>query len=97
LAFGSHTAITYMAKSISAGIRDAKHRWVTPGLDGAQAEKLTRQNLASLDRKISYCATRPGERLQFQRVEGWTTEQILGRMRAGGISDARITRDLLRA
>ena len=72
---------------------DPKHRWVTPHLSPTEAEALRRQNLASLDRKLTYCVNRPAERLQWQRVEGWTTGEILDRMRARGIRETRIQRD----
>lgn len=71
------------------------HRWRQPGLALREAEKLQRQNIASLDRKITYCLNRPGEPLQYQRVEGWSAREVLDRMRAAGITEARIQRDLL--
>jgi hypothetical protein len=72
---------------------DPAYRWVTPGLSTEEAARLERQNLASLDRKITYCLSRRSERLHWQRVEGWTTGRILDHMRERGIEDARIQRD----
>jgi hypothetical protein len=72
---------------------DPSHRWVTPGINPGESARLERQNLASLDRKITYCLNRTYERLQWQTVENWTTGQILDRMRSRGISEERIQRD----
>jgi hypothetical protein len=71
------------------------HRWRQPGLTPSEAERLQRQNIASLDRKITYCLNRPGEPLQYQRVEGWSAREVLDRMRAAGITEDRIRRDLV--
>ena len=76
---------------------DETYRWTTPGLAPADRDVLARQNLASLDRKISYCLARPDERVQFQRVEGWTTGRILGYMQGRGLLAERIAEDLARA
>jgi hypothetical protein len=72
---------------------DPTHRYRTPGLTPDAAARRERQNLASLDRKITYCLHRPSERLQWQRVENWTTGQILDGMRARGITEERLQRD----
>jgi hypothetical protein len=57
----------------------------------AAAERCDSSRLAdSLDRKITYCLNRPGERLQYQVVEGWSARQVLDRMRAAGIAEERI-------
>jgi hypothetical protein len=66
------------------------HRWTQPGLTPAEAAELQHQNIASLDRKITYYLSRPGVRLHFQRVEGWSAGQVLDRMRAAGIAESRI-------
>lgn len=72
---------------------DLSHRWVTPGITREESARRERQNLTSLDRKITYCVNRPHELLHWQVVENWTTGQILDRMRARGISEERIQRD----
>ena len=76
-------------------MRNATGRYLISGLSPETAAARQRQNVASLDRKITFCLRRPGERLHWQRVEGWTPEQVVvARMRAAGIPAARITRDL---
>lgn len=65
---------------------------ITPGLSDAQRSDLQRQNLASLDRKITYCLGRPANRLQYQPVEGWSAQQVLDHMKERGISQTRIDR-----
>ena len=73
------------------------HRFMQPGLSPTEADRLQCQNIASLDRKITYCLNRPGEPLQYQVVEGWSARQVLDRMRAAGIAEERIQRDLVGA
>ena len=68
--------------------------WQTPGLDATKQVAVRDRNLASLDRKITYCVNRPQESVQFQRVEGWTTGQIIARMCERGLDRTRIDRDL---
>jgi len=72
---------------------DLSHRWTTPSVTPLESARLERQNLISLDRKITYCLNRPSEPLYWQMVENWRTGQILDRMRAKGISEERIQRD----
>ncbi|GLC24628.1 hypothetical protein [Roseisolibacter agri] len=78
-------------------LTDESYLWTTPNLDAAACEELEAQNLASLRRKITFCESRPEERVQFQRVEGWTTGHIIGYMRGSGLPLARIRRDLAAA
>ena len=78
-------------------LSDESYRWTTPGLSPAEKDALARQNLASLDRKITYCLERPDERVQFQRVEGWTTGRIIGYMQGRGLDPVRVAADLARA
>ncbi|HUF76431.1 MAG TPA: hypothetical protein VMM35_09135 [Longimicrobiales bacterium] len=70
--------------------------WETPAMTEERRQKLQKQNLRSLKGKITYCLNRPDEKVQFQRVEGWTTGEILAHMRAGGITQERIDKSLHR-
>lgn len=70
--------------------------WETPAMTEGRRQELEKQNLGSLNRKITYCLNRPDEKLQFQRVEGWTTGEILAHMKARGISQERIDKSLHR-
>lgn len=86
-----------------ANITDIVNRWAvdsdlweTPGMDAERRKELEKQNLGSLKRKITYCLKRPDEKVQFQRVEGWTTGEILAHMKARGISQERIDKSLHR-
>ena len=78
-------------------LSDETYRCTTPGLDAPVRDAPARQNLASLDRKVTYCLERPNERIQFQRVEGWTTGRIIGYMQGRGLDPVRIGADLARA
>ncbi len=73
---------------------DEGHVWATDGLSEDERNERERENLASLRRKVTYCASRPEEKVQFQRVEGWSTGRILGYMEGQGIGRERIERDL---
>jgi hypothetical protein len=75
-------------------LQDESYLWNTPGLDAAAQAALEAQNLGSLRRKITFCLERPEERVQFQRVEGWTTGHVIGYMRGSGLPLERIRRDL---
>ena len=72
------------------------HRWKKPGLTSREAAALQAQNIASLNRKVTFCLNRPAQRLQYQAVEGWSAREVLEHMRERGISQRRIERDLLR-
>lgn len=74
--------------------RDDGHVWRTEGLSDDKRAEAEKENLASLRRKVTYCLNRPEERVQFQRVEGWSTGRILGYMEGLGLGRARIERDL---
>ena len=69
-------------------------RWTTPGLNDSERQALAAQNQASLERKITFCLSRPDERVQFQQVEGWTTGRIIGYMHGRGLPLDRILADL---
>jgi hypothetical protein len=71
-------------------LTDETFRWVTPGLSADERSALEAQNLASLRRKVTYALERPDERVQFQRVEGWTTGRIIGFMHGAGLPIDRI-------
>lgn len=72
------------------------YRWHTPGISDTARVVAERENLASLRRKITYCLRRPNSKLYFQRVEGWTTRQILAYMEDNGIPRERILKNLQR-
>jgi len=72
------------------------HLWETPTMSDEARSRLQRQNLASLERKITYCLKRPDEKLHFQRVENWTTGQIRAHMVHRGITLERISKNLHR-
>jgi hypothetical protein len=73
---------------------DPNFRYHTPAISAEEAAERQRQNLASLNRKITYCLGRPAERLQWQPVEGWCVREIIDHMRERGIAEARIEGDL---
>lgn len=70
--------------------------WETPAMTAERRQELQKKNLRSLKGKTTYCLNRPDEKVQFQRVEGWTTGEILAYMRARGISQERIEKSLHR-
>lgn len=43
---------------------DLYHRWTAPRVTPQESVRLERQNLISLDRKITYCLNRPSEPFQ---------------------------------
>ena len=75
-------------------LRDEAYLWDTPNIGEVERAATEAENLASLRRKVTYCLQRPQERIQFQRVEGWTTGHIIGYMRRLGLPLARIRKDL---
>jgi hypothetical protein len=74
----------------------SEHLWTQPGMPADKRAELTKQNLASLNRKITYCLKRPDVKLYFQEVEGWTSAQILEYMESRGITRERILKNLHR-
>lgn len=54
-----------MAPTVGPSV-DPTFRWTTPGLSADEAAAKQRQNLASPDRKITYCVNRPSEPLHWR-------------------------------
>jgi hypothetical protein len=75
-------------------LSDETYLWRSQGLTDVQRWEREKSDLAALRRKITYCLSRPDERIQFQHVEGWTTGHIIGYMRGRGLDIERIRRSL---
>ncbi|HYD51016.1 MAG TPA: hypothetical protein VEA99_00260 [Gemmatimonadaceae bacterium] len=69
---------------------DPDHVWHTTGLDTGERIALQQQQIAALDRAITTMLARPDEPLQYQRVEGWTTGEILAYMIARGLDEDQV-------
>lgn len=69
---------------------DPEHVWHTAELETHERIALQQQEIAALDRAITSMLARPEEPLQFLRVEGWTTGEILAYMIARGLDETQV-------
>ena len=69
---------------------DPDHLWHTTGLETDERIALQQQEIAALDRAITTMLARPDEPLQYLRVEGWTTGEILAYMIARGLDEDHV-------
>jgi hypothetical protein len=79
-----------MADDRSNPWADPEYVWHTTGLETAERIALQQQEIAALDREITSRLGRPGEPLRYQRVEGWTTGEILAYMIVRGLDESRV-------
>jgi len=70
--------------------KDPEHLWHTRGLETAERIVLQQQQIAALDRAITSLLAQPEMPMQYQRVEGWTTGEILAYMIARGLDEERV-------
>jgi hypothetical protein len=76
---------------------DPEHVWHTIGLETGERIALQQKEIAALDREIASMLASPEAPLRYQRVEGWTTGEILAYMIVRGLDESRVREGVLRS